>query len=203
MKKIFVVLICFLLMSCFIEPKKTHEKKDTLNIEKTSDINENISLTTSSNKDEKINSSDLKENLNVDSKHLPNDLDRIYLGTNLFHEGSGGTWGKSIITKKANYYWIKGEHKMSDGDWIKIDGKITNPSIESFTFDGTIITYSPSTAVWLNKTNYQRKDNKIHKDTCVWVGKTVANKLFEDRKYWRIKSYDCYNYGHDIDIFHN
>lgn len=138
-------------------------------------------------------------------------LDRIYLGTNLFHEGSGGTWGRATISKKLDHYWIEGEHKMSNGDWVKIEGSITNPSIEGFTFQGKISAYSPSSA----KSNkeygkWEEKDGKLihitnidYPDTCVWVGKTEAYKLFKGRKYWRIKSHDCYSYTTDIDIFHN
>lgn len=131
-------------------------------------------------------------------------LDRIYLGTNLFHEGSGGTWGRATITKKSDHYWIKGEHKMSGGDWVKIEGKILNPTTEGFTFNGKITAYSPSSAESVNKYEFLRKNkDKVYGDTCIWIGETTAYKLFENRKYWRIKTHDCYHYTTDIDIFHN
>jgi hypothetical protein len=203
MKKIVIVIFSLLFISCFTEPKKTNENRGNIESKEASYVNKNLNLTdTINNKDIEIKQNLLQKNIK-NSKKTISDLDRVYLGTNLFHEGSGGTWGKATISKKNNYYWIKGEHKMSDGDWIKIEGKILNPLIDSFTFDGIIKTYSPSAAEWLNKTSYLKKENKIYNDTCVWVGKTVANKLFENRKYWRIRSYDCYNYGHDVDIFHN
>lgn len=138
-------------------------------------------------------------------------LDLIYLGTNLFHEGSGGTWGRATISKKGGQYWINGVHKISNGDWIKIEGSITNPSIDGFTFQGKISAYSPTRA----KSNEEygkwvEKDGELihitdidYPDTCVWVGKTEAYKLFKYRKYWRIKSHNCYSYTTDIDIFHN
>lgn len=143
------------------------------------------------------------ENSKVVKNNQKSYLDRVYLGKNLFHNSYGG-WGHSTITKKAGEYLIKGEHKMPDGDWVKIEGKILEPSIEGFTFEGKILAYSPSETESLNSGEYSKKgNNKIHGDTCIWSGKTKAYKLFEDRKYWRIKFHDCYSYTTDIDVFHN
>jgi hypothetical protein len=159
----------------------------------------------------KSNKIDNNKSNKVNKSDYDTPLDRIYIGTNLFHQGNEGTWGSASISKQGDHYWIKGEHKMSDGDWVKIEGSITNPSIDGFTFKGKISSYSPSRAKSNEKYGkWEEKDGKLihitnidYPDTCVWIGKTEAYKLFKDRKYWRINSHDCYSYTTDIDIFHN
>ncbi len=155
-------------------------------------------------KNNNLNTIQIDKSNEVDNSESNNPLDRIYLGTNLFHEGYGGKWGRATISKQGDHYLIKGEHKMSDGEWVKIEGVITRPTFDGFTFQGKIASYSPSRAK-LNKEygKWEEKTNFDYPDTCVWIGKTEAYKLFKDRKYWRIKSHDCYSYTTDIDIFHN
>jgi hypothetical protein len=155
-------------------------------------------------KKDNLNTIQIDKSNEVVNSESKNPLDRIYLGTNLFHEGYGGKWGRATISKQGDHYLIKGEHKMSDGEWVKIEGVITSPTFDGFTFQGKIASYSPSRAK-LNEEygKWEEKTNFDYPDTCVWIGKTEAYKLFKDRKYWRIKSHDCYSYTTDIDIFHN
>lgn len=151
----------------------------------------------------KISSHENREIIKSSHEENTNPLDRIYLGTHLFG-GMNGKWGKVKISKKENFYWITGEYKVNKVDWVRIEGKILNPTIQGFTFDGEISAYSPSNAKSINEYDFLKKDkNKFYGDSCIWKGQTDAYKLFEDRKYWRIKTHDCYHYTQDLDIFHN
>lgn len=198
------IIVCIIFYQLFANFFPNTSSINTISESNSSTINKsenNIALTDENSKTQSVENID--ESIQKEDK-VVSELDRIYLGTNLFHEGDGGTWGRATISKKGDYYLIVGKHKEANGDWVKIDGKILNPSVEGFTFSGKIIAFSPSNAKWINETDYLKEDkNKIYGDTCIWEGETEAYKLFPGRKYWRIKSYDCYLYSQDIDIFHN
>ena len=197
MKKLILLLLCSLFISCFTEPKK--EVSPITPIEnKTADsefidyqILDTVAVETSIDTTALVS----EEIINTQAE-----LDKIYLGKHLFHQGGDGTFGKAIISKKNNIYFIIGEHKMINGDWIKIEGEILNPSINKFTFSGKISAYSPSSALIFNK--YRNETENEYKDDCIWEGETEAIKP-TDRTYWRFKNHGCYPYTTDLDIFHN
>lgn len=200
------IFVCIIFYQLFanLYPKTSSSKN--MFEHNSSTINKSENKIAVRNEKSKTQSGENKDESAEKEEKVVSELDRIYLGTNLFHEGDGGTWGRATISKKGDNYWIIGRHKEANGDWITIDGKILNPSVESFTFSGKIIVFNPSGARWINESDYLKKDkSKIYGDTCIWEGQTESYKLFPGRKYWRLKGCDCDCdlYLNDIDIFHN
>lgn len=125
-------------------------------------------------------------------------LDKIYLGQHLFHQGQGDDFGRANVVRVNSNYYIIGEHKMSDGDWVKIEGVIFNATYDSFTFRGKIWAYSPSNALLENK--YKDIETPLYNDDCDWEGEVQAMRP-TDRKYWRFRDYGCYSHIRDLDLF--
>src|SRR6187402_531750 len=196
MKKLIILLVCYLFISCFKEPRKEVSLITPIEnkIDDSKSINYQALDTVANAPSNDVDSLGTKEPDKIET-----DLDKIYLGTHLFHQGGDGTFGKVVISKNNNIYIIIGEHKMTNGDWIKIEGQILNPTNTKFTFRGKISAYSPSSALIKNK--YKDEAEDVYKDDCIWEGETEAIKP-ADRTYWRFKNQGCYPYTTELDIFH-
>ena len=195
MKKIIILLLSVLFTSCFKEPKK--------------ELNINTMTEGKISKSESIDN-EILDTVAVEpaidttalvSKEIVNtntELDKIYLGDHLFHQGYGDDFGNAHISKRNGNYYIIGEHKQTNGDWVKIEGFIFNPSIDNFTFKGKISAYSPSSATLENK--YKDEETPLYTDECIWEGEAQTIRP-EGRRYWRFRNYGCYSHIRDLDLF--
>lgn len=127
------------------------------------------------------------------------ELDKRYIGSHLFDAffiGENDRFGKAHITKIKDYYYIKGENKISSNKHIKIEGKIVNASLTEFTFKGTIEVINTESALSHNGYN----EDKIN-EYCKWIGETKFKGL---TYYWRMQlrnNESCYPLTGDIDLF--
>lgn len=99
-------------------------------------------------------------------------------------------FGTANVTQKAGVLYLKGEQKgrgESEGDYVKVDGTITQVDKTSFTFNGTVL-------VKVSHNNNGAECKREGEMTFRITGK---------RKYWRLQEMDnpCEGVTDYVDIF--
>lgn len=97
-------------------------------------------------------------------------------------------FGTATVTRRGGVYYLKGEQKSrKGGDFVRIDGKITEINAKDFTFDGTITT---------------QVSHINNGEACTREG-AMTFKITGVRKYWRLQEMDnpCDGVTDYVDIF--
>ncbi len=99
-------------------------------------------------------------------------------------------FGTATVTNKAGIYYLKGEQKgrgENSGDYVRVDGVVTQIDAKQFTFDGTVIT---------------QVSHNNGGQPCERKG-TLNFRITGTRKYWRMQQIDspCEGIADYVDIF--